>query len=150
VIDLAPAPAKSVKYPFRKLRVYFNAVVAVLALVFSVLFLINPVNVWLLSSFFAIITASTVMMFYVKLRLLIRMAESESEPEQALLSEAHDSPGRMDRWIILLLAVLLAVFMGLPVLLLAVVDAVWWFIGLAGFVTGASLSEVVLYFSTQR
>jgi hypothetical protein len=124
--------------------------VAVLALVLSVLFLINPVNFWYLSAFFAITAASTAMMFYVKLRLLIRMGESDSELDQTQPLERRENPGRMDRWIILLLAVLLAVFMGLPVLLLAVVDAVWWFVGLAGFVTGASLSEVVLYFFTQK
>ena len=141
---------KSVKYPFSKFRAYFNAIVAVLAMAFSLFLLVNPLNTTLLAGYFGSTIVVTILMFYVKLRLLFRMEDAESESVEASYTEEAEGPSFLERRWSLITLILLIFSLSLPLLLFYVVESTWWFVGFAGFVTGTSLSEIILYLFAEK
>ena len=74
------------------------------------------------------------------------MQESELE-EYAEYPEEEEGN---QKWKIILIAIGLAFFLLLPVISTQFLDPVWWFVGFSGFVTGMSISEVVLYLSVEH
>jgi len=141
---------RKVNYPFSKFRVYFNAVVAVLAIILSSAIMLSVLNVTLLAGYFVITALATLLMYEAKVYILLRMQKIESASRDALRYEESEEKGLLEKWGTLIILVLVAVFLGLPLILTQLMDPAWWFAGFSGFVTGTSLSEVVLFLSAVK
>jgi len=137
---------KNLIYPFSKARVYFNAAASLIALVVCIILLATYSTVLFLVCYLFLSTLTSFVFLKIKIILLIKMQESELE-EYAEYPEEEEGN---QKWKIILIAIGLAFFLLLPVISTQFLDPVWWFVGFSGFVTGMSISEVVLYFSVEH
>ncbi len=141
---------RKVRYPFSKFRVYFNVVVAVLSVIFSLAILFSVPNLLLLAGYFAFTVLTALLMYEAKVYILLRMQRTESASYDALQQEETEEKSLLEKWATLIVLVLVVVFLGLPIILTQLMDPAWWFIGFSGFVTGTSLSEFILYLSAAK
>lgn len=128
-----------------KFRVYLNAVVAGLAMIFSVATLTRPLNVLLLIYYFSLSIVVTFLMFKIKVLLLSRMQEQLSTDGQM---EDQTHAKKWEPILILLGAITLALI--LPMILVFVLGPSYWFVSFTSIITGVSLSEIVLYLSADK
>lgn len=138
---------KKVSYPFSKGRVYFNIVAMLIVLLVSISLLLDYSTFTSLICYLAFSAIVTFVSFEVKLRLLFRMQKTEIEAGVEL--DKGETNGS-EKWKIVLVAIGLGLFLLFPVVSTVFLDPTSWFVGISGFVTGMSLSEVVLYFYTRR
>lgn len=138
---------RNVKYPFSRARAYFNALVVVGAMVFSTSLLTSPLNILLLVCYFGFTAIVTVVWFELKLRLLYRMQAAELKTEK--YSSVEESQNAT-KWKSIVLFFGLIISLISPIILLLFLEPAWWFIGFCSFVTGTSLSEVVLYLFAEK
>ncbi len=136
------------RYPFSKLRVYFNAVTGFLALALSLWLLGGFSTALIVASYIILVTAITVLSLELKLYLLRRMEESESEQNNPEGDE--DRPRSFLNWRLIGTVAVLVVVLLLPVVTAVLVDPVWWFVCFSSFVVGFSISEVFLYLATEH
>lgn len=134
---------ESVRYPFSKLRVYFNAIFGVMALLLSLLLLISYSDTLTVLIYITLTLTITLLSTRLKLYLLKRMEKIQSEPEE------EESGGTLD-WKLIAMIALLALALMLPVITALFVSPLWWFICFSSFVVGFSLSEIFLYFSVEH
>jgi hypothetical protein len=64
--------------------------------------------------------------------------------------ETEETPRGRLNWRLVVVIALLVFILILPVISAVLVSPLWWFIGFSGFVCGMSLSEVLLYLSTEH
>lgn len=126
---------RRIKYPFSKIAAYWCALITVL----STGLVLLVVQDLLLIYYFVFTFGLTVIIFKLKLHFLFRMEKSES-------SENHYSRSQKESILLILIVIL---FMSLPIILLSFLSPVSWFICLNVFVSGVSLSEVVLFYYTR-
>lgn len=128
---------RGIKYPFSKIVVYWCALITVLSAVLVLIVLPDPL---LLVYYFVFTFVLTVVIFNLKLHFLFRMEKSESSGNPPELASQKES----------ILSILVSIlFMSLPLILLAFLPPVSWFICLNVFVSSISLSEVVLFYYTR-
>lgn len=135
---------KKAEYPFSKARVYLNGVIAVLTAIFSLSLMISPLNILLLAGYISFTSIVTLLMYMIKLYTLLKMETSEFEETTPHPEDAQTSTN-LRKWDIIFLIILVMTAISLPIILVPFLPPAWWFLGFAGFVTGASLSEVFLY-----
>jgi hypothetical protein len=128
---------RQIKYPFSKIAAYWCALITAMSAVLVLIVLPDPL---LLVYYFVFTFVLTVILFKLKLHFLVQMEKSES-------SENHKARGQRDSILLILIAIL---FMSLPIILLAFLPPVSWFICLNVFVSSVSLSEVVLFYYARR
>ena len=129
-------------YPFSKVRIYFNAVTMVVVLLVSISLLLNYSTFTSLLCYLALSAIVTIVSFKLKLHLLLKMQKTETEVGGLDKGETEDS----ERWKIILVVIGLGLLLLFPVISTVFLDPTSWFVGFSSFVTGMSISEVVLYF----
>jgi hypothetical protein len=142
---------RKVKYNFGKIRVYLNAAVAVLAMIFSVSLLARLLDVLLLIYYFGLTTVVTILMFKIKVIILFRIQGTNPKKEQLFTVGQVEDKNRARKWepILILLGAITFCFI-LPLILVLVLEPAYWFVSFTSLVTGVSLSEIVLYLSADR
>lgn len=137
---------KKVSYPFSKGRVYFNAVTMVIVLLVSISLLLDYSTFTSLLCYLAFSAIVTFVSFELKLHLLFKMQKTETEVGGPDKGKTEDS----EKWKIILVAIGFGLALLFPVISTVFLDPTSWFVGFSSFVTGISLSEVVLYFYIKR
>jgi len=122
-----------------KVKVYISATLATLSIVLSLLVL---TEIFLLLSYFVFTFLLTTVIVALKICFLLARKSQSLKNVQ----EIKDN----QRWKIILLLLFFIIALIAPVLFLAVLPPVSWFIGLNGFVSAVSLSEVVLFYYARR
>jgi len=142
---------RKVKYNFGKIRVYLNAAVVVLAVIFSVSLLTKLLNVLLLICYFGLTIIVTIVMFKIKVFLLFGMQGTNPKKEQFFTVGQNEDKTRVRKWkqILIFLSPITLCFI-LPLILVLVLEPAYWFVSFTSLVTGVSLSEIVLYLSAGR
>jgi steroid 5-alpha reductase family enzyme len=138
---------QKVKYPFSKLRVYFNGVAGSLALLISISLLLSYSTVEALLFYLLLSFLVTILSLRLKLYLLDRMQKMELDEGYP---ETEETPSGRFNWRLVAVIALLVFVLILPVISAVLVNPLWWFIGFSGFVCGMSLSEVLLYLSVEH
>jgi len=127
-----------ISYPFSKARVYFNAISGLLVFSISTYLLIVYSTFVLLAFYFALSLIVTLISFKLKLHILHRMYKNE-------LETVKEETEKSQKWILILVAIGLVIALLLPVISTLFLDSAIWFVLFSGFVTGMSLSEIILY-----
>jgi len=135
------------RYPFSKIRVYFNTIFGAISFILSLFLIISysdPLTVLIYTALtFIIIMLSTRLKIY----LLERMEKIQSEPEE-------NSEEGQDRhtlsWKLVITIVLVVIAFIIPVVTAVFVNPLSWFICFSSFAVGFSFSEIVLYLSTEH
>jgi len=122
-----------------KAKVYISATLATLSIVLS-LFVLT--EIFLLLSYFVFTFLLTTVIVTLKIRFLLARKSQSLKNVQ----EIKDN----QKWKIILLSLFFIIALIAPVLSLAVLPPVSWFIGLNGFVSAVSLSEVVIFYYARR
>lgn len=136
---------EEVEYPFSKARVYFSLVAGILTFFLTVPILFEVAGyVWVLV-FLLVSTVMVVASFKLKVYLSKRMWKMEEN--QSLFDK--DRSALFDRNFVVLIFIV-AVALGLPILLSAVISAYLTFLGLATYVAGFLLSEPLFYLHCKR
>lgn len=130
---------RRVGYPFSEVGVYISAMVAALSIILALLVLREPV---LLVSYFVVTSILTLTVIAVKSRFLFARKSQSSR-------NSLEKRGSQ-KWRMMLLAFCFIVALVSPVLLLPVLSPASWFVGLDSYVSGVSLSEVILFFHSRR
>jgi len=138
---------KKVSYPFSNGRVYFNAVTMFVVLLVSVSLLLDYSTFTSLLCYLAFSAIVTFVSFKLKLHLLFKMQRNEVEAEGGL--DKGKTEG-FEKWKVILVAIGLGLFLLFPIISTIFLDPTSWFVGFSSFVTGTSISEVVLYFYIRR
>jgi len=128
-------------YPYGKFRLFFN--VLILALSVSLTLFIVLVRIWDYPTIFASIVSTLVSFlcfYYLKLVLLKNLASDISENV-----EVHEPVGGSKGRQTLLLFALILLMLATPLIILFLIPHLWLII-LNGIVSGAAVSELVLYF----
>jgi len=129
-------------YPYPEKRVYLSAVIAGLSIVLTSALLSNqPI---LIIYYFVSTIIFTVITFLLKKRLYTFILRDENE-ENADENEDRASWKAM----LLVLLMSLAVFVA-PLLLAGIISAPIWFIMIASFASGVSISEIILYLQMRQ
>lgn len=145
-----PKRNRRVKYDFSKVRVYLNAAVAILAIVFSVSILTRLLQIMLLAYYFGLTVVVTFLMFKIKVLLIFKAQETNQKKEQPFaIGQIEDKTYAKKRQILFLMG-LITLLLILPLILVFVLEPTYWFVSFTSFVTGVSLSEIVLYLSADR
>jgi hypothetical protein len=135
------------RYPFSKIRVYFNAIFGAICFALSLFVMISysdPLTVLIYAALtFIIIILSTRLKIY----LLERMERIQSEPEENL---EEDQNRRTFNWKLVITIVLVVIAFILPIVTALFINPLWWFICFSSFTVGFSLSEIFLYLSTEH
>jgi hypothetical protein len=145
--EATPKSGKKTAYPFSRIRVYFNAVTGLLALLLSVTFLTSYSDAATVFFYLLVTLAVTLLSLRLKLYLLKRMEMAELDVGYP---ETDETPRSSFSWQLVAVVVLLALVILLPVISALFISGLWWFIGFSGFIVGFSLSEVLLYQSTRH
>jgi|YelNatPaOPRAMG01_1025707.scaffolds.fasta_scaffold10694_8 hypothetical protein len=136
---------EKIKYPFSKLRVYFNVIFGTASLLFSLIFLISYSDTPTTLVYTALTVTVIMLSTRLKLYLLKRIEKIQLEPEN---QEQED--GGTINWKIIVMAIVLAIVLMLPVITALFVNPLWWFISFSSFTVGFSLSEILLYLSVEH
>jgi hypothetical protein len=137
--------SRSIEYPFSKPGVYLSAILAALSIVLALLLLTDPIALIL---YFA----STCLLTFVTLEIKIYVfSRRKSEaPEEYSVTEPEGSSNSSNKWKTIFLMVCFVIGMAMPLILLSILDVTSWFISLNGFISGVSLSEVILFYYYSR
>lgn len=139
--------SRKVAYPFSKIRVYFNATTGLLALLLSLTFLIGYSDAATTFFYLLLTLAATLLSLRLKLYLLRRMERTESDEVYVETEETRTSSLS---WQLIATVALLALVILLPLISAFLISPVWWFLCFSSIVVGFSLSEPLLYLSTQH
>lgn len=133
--------SRSIEYPFSKSGVYLSAILAALSIVLALLLLTDPITLIL---YFA----STCLLTFVTLEIKIYVfSRRKSEvPEEYSVTKPQGS----NKLKTIFLMVCFIIAMAMPLILLSILDVTSWFISLNGFISGVSLSEVILFYYYSR
>jgi hypothetical protein len=136
--------SRSIEYPYGRSGVYLSAILAVLSIVLALLLLTDPIALIL---YFA----STCLFTFITLRIKIYIysRRNSEAPEEYSVTEREGSDGS-NKWATILLIVGFIVAMAMPLILLSILDVTSWFISLDGFISGVSLSEVILFYRSRQ
>jgi len=128
-------------YDSGRLKVYLNALVAVLAIIFSVITLTRPLNTLLLVCYFSLSMVVAFLAYKFKVFL-------QSRTQEKLFTAGQiEHKTQADKWKPLLIfmgAIIFALI--LPLILVFVLEPAYWFLSFTSIVTGVSLSEIILYY----
>ena len=126
-------------YPFSDVGVYISAIVAALSIILALLVLREPI---LLVFYFVATFILTLTVTALKYRFLFARKSQSSK-------NSLEKRGSQ-KWKMILLAFCFIVALISPVLLLPVLSPASWFVGLDSYVSGVSLSEVILFCHLRR
>jgi hypothetical protein len=147
------------EYPFSKGYVFLSAVLIGLSIFIATFILIGeePIPFWIgninfmipaLLLYFLFTAILSLIMLILKFHLYsIRWARTVDSysPE----SEETDS-GSIWKSIFIPLLILIIIALSLPLILLALLRPLWWFISLSGFIAGINIPEIILYVYSRR
>lgn len=125
------------RYPYPESRVYLSGVIAGLSIILALtLMLDQPL---LMLYYFLSTLAATGVTLLLKRRLYTLLLNDADD-------EGTREPEDRTPWKILLLTLLMSMaFLIAPLLLTQILSATVWFIMIASFTSGVSLSEIILY-----
>ena len=126
-----------INYPFSKVGVYLSAVLCVISIILALLILAEDFISLIFYFAFTFFLAGIILIL--KIRFFSKM-KSESLQNYSV-KNAKDG----QKWKIILLLFCFIIALITPTLLLTILPIESWFIGLDGFVSGISLSEVILF-----
>jgi len=132
--------SRSVKYPFGKSGVYLSAILAVLSIILALMLLTDPVALILYFASTCLLTFITL-----KIKIYVYSRSNSGAPEEYSVTEPEGSDGG-NKWATIFLMVCFILAMAMPLILLSILDITSWFISLDGFISGISLSEVILFY----
>ena len=130
------------RYPYPESRVYLSGVIAGLSIILALtLMLDQPL---LMLYYFLSTLAATGVTLLLKRRLYTLLLNDADD-------EGTREPEDRTPWKILLLTLLMSMaFLIAPLLLTQILSATVWFIMIASFTSGVSLSEIILYFQMRQ
>ena len=142
------------EYPFGKTWVYASAVMAGISIIFAIEVLSEeePKSSTLmippLLLYFIFTSILTVAILALKFYLYSRMDE---EPlKNSLIEDMEKTPKRRWRWSLIALLCLTIAALFSPLLLLQILEPLWWIIGISGFVPAVTIPEIILYTYSRR
>jgi len=146
---------RNLEYPFKKSWVCAATLMAIISIIFAVLVLAGEEPLVVSFYFFYPFTFVThplllyslfvscliIIVFIVKLYLY---SIDEEEPEDSFTTGKEVAKRRW-RWSLIILfgSAIAALF--IPLVLLAFLDPLWWFISISGFVPGITIPEIMLF-----
>ena len=133
----------NIRYPFSKIRVYFNAIFGSIAFILSLTLLISYTDTPLVSAYIATTIVLITLATKLKICVLKRLERIQSEQEEG-------EEGGLLSWRLIVMIILLCLALLLPVITAPLANPLWWFFGFSSFVVGFSLSEVLLYACTEH
>lgn len=130
------------RYPYPESRVYLSGVIAGLSIILALtLMLDQPL---LMLYYFLSTLAATGVTLLLKRRLYTLLLNDADD-------EGTREPEDRTPWKILLLTLLMSMaFLIAPLLLTQILSATVWFIMIASFTSGVSLSEIILYLQMRQ
>ena len=130
------------RYPYSESRVYLSAVIAGLSIILALALLLGqPI---LMIYYFLSTIIATVITFLLKRRLYTFISTDKNE------EKTRENEERTP-WKALLLALLMSLaFLVAPLLLAQILSGTVWFIMIASFTSGVSISEIILYLQMRR
>lgn len=135
---------RSIEYPFGKSGAYLSAILAVLSIALALLLLTDPIALILYFALTCILTFVTL-----EIKIHIFSKRKSEAPEEYYAREPEGSNGG-NKWKTIFLMVCFVIAMAMPLILLSILDVTSWFISLDGFVSGVSLSEVILFYYSRQ
>jgi len=144
------------EYPFSKTWVYACYVLAALTIFFAIYFLwdADPVELFAIPIhpiffYFMFTFALTLIIF--KLKLHVYSRAEEKEPYESNLIEVEEkSVNLFKQWTFILLLVLTFAAFLTPIILSYFLGPLWSFIAIAGFVPAVTISEIIVFFYSQK
>lgn len=135
------------EYPFGKRWVYASALMAGLSIVFGGFMLSEegPIALLLYFDFTSITTIAVLALKY----YLYFVRGSESS-ETSFLEGEEEVPKRRWKWGLILLLCLTIAALFVPLILLMVLQPLWWLICVAGYVPAVNIPEVILYIYSRQ
>jgi Ca2+/Na+ antiporter len=137
---------RSFEYPFGKRWVYASVFMSAIAIVAAV-FMLNGEGPSALLSYFSFTFLATVVVLVLKFYLYSSKAR---EPLEASSFEDEKELPRKRRWSFMLLLCLAIVALFVPLVLLMVLEPLWWVICITGYVPAVNIPEIVLYLYSRR
>lgn len=123
-----------------KMKMYLNAFVAILTMFLSVIMLIQLLNIFLLICYLGLSTVITFLAYKFKLFLQSRIEENLSKNEQC----RHKIQDGNKKQLLIIIGTMFLLI--LPLILVFLLEPVFWFLSFTSFVTGISLSEIIIYY----
>lgn len=135
------------EYPFGKRWVYASAFMAGISIVFAV-FMLSEEGYLALIKYFAFTFLTTIAVLALKFYIyFVRRQESAKTTSFDMKEEV---PKRRWRWSFIALLCLAIASLFVPLILLVVLEPLWWLICIGGYVPAVNIPEVVLYLYSQR
>jgi hypothetical protein len=150
---MCPPTDKQFEYPFSKGFVYMSAVLSGISIAFAIVVLIGEESVqFLLGSISFAIPALLLYFILSAILTLIILAlkfylysREEKETWETHPPEVVEKPSSRWKSVLILLSILAIIALSLPLILLALLRPIWWFISISGFVVGINVPEIILY-----
>ncbi len=134
-------PNVNAKYPYSRNRVVLSVVIAALSTMLALSLLLSDTILVLYYSFLTAIFAAIT--FFLKKRLYVLLLAEE--PDE------NEDDSKRTSWKILLIAFLMLVgSIGLPLLSAGLFSGSIWFTVITSFMTGVSVSEILIYVQAKK
>lgn len=129
--------AKRERYPYSRNRALLSAIIAILSTILALTVLLN--DIILMPYYFFSTFIVVIITFFLKKRLYAFLTDEN------LQSEAENEKEGTS-WKMLLVAFFMLIgFIAAPLLLAGLLNPSLWFIMITSFMTGVSISEIILY-----
>jgi len=138
---------ESFEYPFSKGWVYASGLMTVLSVIFGV-FMLSEEGLFALLLYLAFTSLLTVVVLALKFYLYsLRGREASETPPVEMEGEP---PRRRWRWSLILILCLAIAALFVPLILLMVLEPLWWLIAIVSYVPAVNIPEIILYFYSRR
>jgi len=137
---------RSFEYPFGKRWVYASVFMSAITIVFAVV-MFSGEGSYALISYFSFTFLGTVAVLILKSYLYSLKACEQSE---APSSEDEKEIPRTRRWSFILLLCVAIAALFVPLILLMVLEPLWWLICITGYVPAVNIPEIILYLYSRR
>lgn len=156
---MGPAANKHFEYPFSKIYVFVSVFLAGLSISFatvvlmgeeSVLFSFGDISFMIPALLMYFLFTSILTLVILALKFYLYSMKWKKRGETHPLESEGKASRSLWRSVLIPLLILTIAALFSPLILLALLRPLWWFISISGFIAGVNVPEIILYVYSRR